>query len=59
MFASQKVQVLSSLGRPETHFRQAQGHQPAGLLTSSNNINQNTIITVYEVENQKKIKKDS
>ena len=51
MYASQKL--ISSLRRPETQFRHAQGHQPVGALTGSINIIQNTIITVYEVESQK------
>ena len=51
MYASQKV--FSSLRRPETHFRHAQGHQRADALTGSINIFQSTIITVYEVEHQK------
>ena len=55
MYASQKVQVISSLRRPETHFRPAQGHQQASALTGSINIIQNTIITVYEVESQKTV----
>ena len=55
MYASQKVQVFSSLRRPETHFRHAQGHRRPGALTSSINIFQSTIITVYEVESQKTV----
>ena len=55
MYASQKVQVFSSLRRPETHFRQAQGHPRAGVLTVSINIIRNTNITVYEVESQKTV----
>ena len=55
MYASQKIQIFSSLRRPETHFRHAQGHQHAGALTDSINIIQNTIITVYEVESQKTV----
>ena len=47
-----KLKVFSSLCRPETHFRHAQGHQRAGALTGSINIFQGTIITVYEVEHQ-------
>ena len=50
-----KFKVFSSLRRLEIHFRQAQGHQRAGALTGSINIFQNTIITVYEVENQKTV----
>ena len=50
-----KFNVFSSLGRPETHFRHAQGHQRAGALTGSFNIFQSTIITVYEVEHQKTV----
>ena len=48
-----KTKFLSSLRRPETHVRHAQGHQQAGASTGSNNVIQNTIITVYEVEYQK------
>ena len=55
MYASQKVQVFSSLRRPETHFRHAQGQQHTSALTGSINIIQNTIITVYEVESQKTV----
>ena len=50
-----KFKVFSSLRRPETHFRHAQGHQRASALTGSNNIFQSTTITVYEVENQKTV----
>ena len=55
MNASQKNQGFSSLRRPETHFRHAQGHQRAGALTGFINIFQSTIITVYEVEHQKTV----
>ena len=55
MNASQNVQGFSSLRRPETHFRHAQGHQRAGAWTGSTNIFQSTIITVYEVEHQKTV----
>ena len=55
MYASQKIQVFSSLRRPETSFRNAQGHQRAGALTGSINVIQNTIIRVYEVESQKTV----
>ena len=48
-----KIKVCSSLRRPETHFRHAQGHQRAGALTGSINIFQSRTITVYEVEYQK------
>ena len=48
-----KLKFLSSLRRPETHVRHAQGHQRAGASTGSINIIQNTIITAYEVEQQK------
>ena len=48
-----KFKVFSSLRRPEVHFRRAQGHQRAGALTSSINIFQSTISTVYEIEHQK------
>ena len=50
-----KFKVSSSLRRPETHFRHAQGHQRAGAVTGSINIFQSTIITVYEVEYQKTV----
>ena len=55
MYASQKVQVFSSLRRSETHFRHAQGHQRASALTGFINIIRNTIIRVYEVESQKTV----
>ena len=48
----QKFKVFSSLRRPETHFRHAQGHQRVGAVTGSIKIFQSTIITVYEVEHQ-------
>ena len=51
----EKFKVFSSLRTPETHFRHAQGHQRTGALTGSINIFQSTIITVYEVENQKTV----
>ena len=47
--------VFSSLRRPETHFRHAQGQHRAGALTGSLNIFQSTIITEYEVEHQKTV----
>ena len=50
-----KFKVFSSLRRPETHFRHAQGHQRAGALIGSFNIFQSTIIVVYEVEHQKTV----
>ena len=50
-----KFKVFSSLRRPETHFRHAQGHQRAGALRSSINIFQSTIFKVYEVEHQKTV----
>ena len=55
MYASQKVQVFSCLRKPETHFRQAQGHQRAGAYSGSINLIQNTISTLYEVESQKTV----
>ena len=55
MYASQKNQVSSSLRRPETHFRHAQGHQRAVALTSCINIFQNTNITVYEAEARRQL----
>ena len=48
-----KIKVSSSLRRPETHFRHAQGHQQACALTGSTNIFQSTFNTVYEVVHQK------
>ena len=53
-----KFKDFSSLRRPETHFRHAQGHQRAGALTGSINIFQSTIITVYEVEHQRQLKQN-
>ena len=50
-----KFKVFSSLHRPETHFRHAQGHQRAGALTGSIKIFQSTTITVYKVEYQKTV----
>ena len=50
-----KFKVFSSLRRPETHFRHAQGHQRAGAVTGSFNIFQSTITTVYEVKQQKTV----
>ena len=55
MYAPQKVQGFSSLRRPETHFRHAQGHQQASALTGSSNIFQSTIITVYETIHRKTV----
>ena len=50
-----KFKVFSSLCRSETHFRHAQVHQRASALTGSINFFQSTIITVYEVQNQKTV----
>ena len=50
-----KFKVFSSLRKPETQFRHAQGHQRASAVTGSINIFQSTIITVYEVEHQKTV----
>ena len=50
-----KFKVFSSLRRPETHVRHAQGHQRTGALTGSIKIFQSTITTVYEVEYQKTV----
>ena len=47
--------VFSSLRRPETHFRHAQGHQRPSALTGSTTIFQSTTITEYEVEYQKTV----
>ena len=55
MYASQKVQVFSSIRRPETHFSQTQGHQRAGTLGGSSDIIQNTNNTVYGVESEKTV----
>ena len=57
MYASQVVQVFSNLRRPETHFRHEQDHQRAIALTGSIIIIQNTIVTVYEVEYKKTVKR--
>ena len=51
-----KFEAFSSLHRPKTHFRHAQGHQRASALTVSINIFQSTTIKVYEVEHQKTVK---
>ena len=48
-------QLFSSLPRPETYFRHAQGLHRAGSSTGSINIIQNTNITVYEVGYQKPV----
>ena len=50
-----KFKVFSSLRRPETHVRHAQGHQRAGVLKGSIKNFQCTITTVYEVEHQKTV----
>ena len=50
-----KLKFLSSLRRPETDFRHAQGHRGAGALTGSINIFQRTTITVYEVVHRKAV----
>ena len=50
-----KSKVFSSLRRPETHFRHAQGHQRSSALTGSIKIFQSTKITVYEVVHQKTV----
>ena len=49
MYHLKKFKVSSSLRRPETHIRHAQGHQRAGASTGSINIIQNTINTVYVI----------
>ena len=51
----EKFKAFSTLRRPETHFRDAQGHQRASALTGVINIIQSTTITVYEVEHQKTV----
>ena len=50
-----KFEIFSSLRRPETHFRHAQGHQRPSAITGSFSIFQSTTITVYEVEYQKRV----
>ena len=50
-----KFKIFSCLGRSETHFKHAQGHQRTSASTGSINIIQKTIITVYEVEHQKTV----
>ena len=50
-----KIKFLSSLPRPETYVRHAQGQQRASASTGSINIIESTIITVYEVEHQKTV----
>ena len=55
MNASEKVQVSSSLRRPETHFGHVHGRRGADFLTISCNIFQGTTIGVYEVEHQKTV----
>ena len=55
MYASEKVQVSSSLPRPGTQFRHAQGHHGAGGLTGSIHIIQITFITVYQIESQSQL----
>ena len=47
-----KFKVFSSIRRPETHFRHAQGHQRVSAITGSINRFQSTTLTVYEVEHQ-------
>ena len=50
-----KFKVFSSLRRPETHFRRAQGHQGAGAITGSINSFQSSTITLNEAEYQKTV----
>ena len=50
-----KFKAFSSLRRPETHFRHAQGHQGASASTGSINVFQSTIITEYEVLHRKTV----
>ena len=51
----EEFKVFSSLRKPETHFRHAQGHQTACALMGSTNIFQSTINTVNEVVHQKTV----
>ena len=53
MYAPQKIQVFSSLRRPEINLLHQQGHQRACELTGLINIIQITVITVHEEEHQK------
>ena len=53
MYASQKA--FSILCKPETQFGHVQSHQRASASTGSENIIQNTIITVNEVESQRSV----
>ena len=50
-----KIKFHSSLRRPETHLRHAQSHQRPSASIGSININQNTIITAYDVEHQETV----
>ena len=52
MYASQKVQIICRLRRPETQFRHQQGYQRAAALTGSINISQNSNIAVKRVKHQ-------
>ena len=47
--------VFVSPRRPETHFRNAQGHQRAVGINGSIYMFQSTVFTVYEVESQKTV----
>ena len=51
----EKYKNFSTFRWPETHFRQAQGHQRACALTGSFNIFRSTISTVHEVVHQKTV----
>ena len=48
-------EIFSSRLRLETQFRHDQGHQRASASTSSFNIFQSTLNTVYEVESRKTV----
>ena len=48
-----KFKIFSSLRRPQTHCRHAQGHPGAGALTVSTKNFQSTNKTVYELVHQK------
>ena len=52
---TKKFKCLSSLHWPQTHVRNAQGHQRAVASTWSFDTIQTTIITVYDVESQKTV----
>ena len=54
-YASWKIQLVSCTRGPQTHFRNAQDPQLAGVLTVFIRSIQNTNVTLYEVESQKTV----